>query len=183
MITDRLFVFVGDLSSKAFAFVVSGTSLAFSAIIGEVLTNHVGLAALAGGIGTGLAACFLVVPRIMEQRRKSRESNAKLESALLSKMTYLHKSEIDFYKLQLASERLIITIERNAKHKAISEWGAAVNHYQILAAQLRANKLTPDITLPVKTYADLLGDSDKEIKEVNAARVAESPPVVYNPPG
>jgi hypothetical protein len=176
--SERLFLFIGGLSSKAFAMLVTGLSAFFSVAIGEVMTDHVAYAALAGAIGTGLTASILVVPRIMEQRRKSRESAALLQSGLLSKMTDLHRSEVDFYKLQLASERLIITIERNAKHKAISEWGAAVNHYQILAAQLRANKLTPDIILTVKTYADILGDSDKEIKQVNAARVAEIPPTL-----
>lgn len=175
MMTERLFLFAGGLSAKTFALVLTGSSALFGIVLGEAFTSQASGAALAGGVATVLAGLVLVIPRVMEQRRKSRESAARLQTDLLTKMTEFHDRELNFYKCQLAAERLIITIERNAKHAAISEWGAAVNHYQILAAQLRANKLTPDIVLTVKTYAEVLGESDKEIKQVNATRVAESP--------
>lgn len=173
--TERLILFVSGLSWKVFAGLFTTSSAFFGIVLGEMTTNQIGLAGVAGAIATGLAGILLVVPRVMEQRRKSRESNAKLQSDLLVKMTELHKSEVDFYKAQLAAERLIITLERKSKHKAVNEWGSAVTGYRILAAQLRAHNITPEIEITPKTYEEIVGVEDDKIEEINQTRVAESP--------
>lgn len=173
--TERLILFVSGLSWKVFAGLFMTCSTFFGVVVGEITTNHLGTAGVAGAIATGLAGLVLVIPRMMEQRRKSRESNAKLQSDLLTKMTDLHKSEVDFYKAQLAAERLIITLERKSKHKAVNEWNSAVTGYRILAAQLRAHSIKPEIEITPKTYEEIVGAEDDKIEEINQTRVAESP--------
>lgn len=181
--TDRLLIFVSSLSWKAFAGVFTSSSMCLGLILGEMTTNQLGMAGIAGAFATALAGILLVVPRVMEQRRKSRESDAKLQSDLLTKMTSLHKDEIGFYQTQLAAERLIITLERKSKHKAVNEWGAAVTAYRILAAQLRAHDIVPEIEITPKTYDEIVGDEDDKIEDINKARVAESPSAYGASPG
>jgi hypothetical protein len=178
-VTDRLLIFVSGLSWKLFAGLFTSCSMFFGVVIGEMTTNQLGLAGIAGAVATALAGIVLVVPRVMEQRRKSRESAAKLQSDLLTKMTDLHKSEVDFYKAQLAAERLIITLERKSKHKAVNEWGAVCTAYRILAAQLRAHDITPEIQITPKSYEEIVGDEDSKIEQINKSRIEESAPAKY----
>lgn len=175
MIIERLFILIGSLSSKVFATVVTGTSGILGVIIGEIMTSQFSVAAVSGAFATAIAAVFLVIPRVMEQRRRSRESAAKMQSDLIKGMTDLHEREQNFLKTQLAAERLIITLERESKHNAVNEWNAAVNAYQIVVAQLRAHGIEPEITLHPKSYQDIVGQVDRQIKEINQTRVAEAP--------
>lgn len=172
---ERLFILIGGLSSKVFAVAVTGTSGFLGVVIGEVMTSSYTLAGIAGAIATVFAGVVLVIPRVMEQKRKSRESAAKLQSDLLGKMTDLHKSEVDFYKGRVAALELIVTLHVTAKHDAVSEWGAALNAYNILATQLRARDIEPAVVLNPKTYKEILGESDDEIKKIAKTRVAEAP--------
>lgn len=172
---ERLPLAIGGLSSKVFAAVVTGTSGLLGMVTGAAMTSQMWLAAISGATATGLAAVLLVIPRVMEQRRKSRESSAKLQKELLEKMTDLHAREVDFYKAQIASERLISALQVKAKHKAVNEWGAIKTAYVILAAQLRANKIAPEIEITLKDYDDIVGDSDAEITQIAKTRVAETP--------
>jgi hypothetical protein len=169
--TERLILFVSGLSWKVFAGLFTSSSMCLGVALGEIVTNDRITAVIAGGIATGLAGILLVVPRVMEQRRKSRESTAKLQSDLLSKMTDLHKSEVDFYKSQLAAERLIITLERKSKHKAVNEWNSAITAYRILGAQLRAHSIQPEIEITPKSYEEIVGAEDDKIEEINQIRV------------
>jgi hypothetical protein len=173
--TERLFLLVGGLSSKAFAVLVAGTSGFFGIVIGEALTNHIGLSALAGAIATTMAAVFLVIPRIMEQRRKSRESAAKVQSDAIALLMGAHDRDVAFYKAEIAALKLERAMLIDAKHKAAGEWMAALGGYRILVGQLRGLGQNPEIELHPAHYLDIVGEGDKALKEVAAARVAESP--------
>jgi uncharacterized membrane protein len=184
--TDRLFLFIGALSSKTFAMLVSSSSFLLSAAVGEALTNQAGLAILAGAIGTGFAAVCLVVPRVMEQRRKSRESTAKvqsdatesaakLQSDSIALLMNAHDRDVNFYKSEIAAAKLERAHLIDAKHKAAGEWFAAVNAFRILEGQLRGLGQSPEICLNPAKYLDIVGEADQSLKATAAARVSESP--------
>jgi hypothetical protein len=184
--TDRLFLFIGALSSKTFAMLVSSSSFLLSAAVGEALTNQAGLAILAGAIGTGFAAVCLVVPRVMEQRRKSRESTAKVQSDATERAAKLQSEaiallmgaqdrDVAFYKAEIAALKLERAMLIDAKHKAAGEWFAALNAYRILVGQLRELGKTPEFVLQPANYLDIVGEADQSLKKVAVSRVAESP--------
>ncbi|MEY2512007.1 MAG: hypothetical protein QOE26_2770 [Verrucomicrobiota bacterium] len=176
MLTERLFIFIGGLSSKAFAMLVTGFSAFSGVVIGEAITSQIGLSALAGGLATVFAAVFLVIPRVMEQRRKSRESNAKLQSDSIALLMTTQDRESAFYKAKIAALELIVNIHVKAKHDAIGEWSSMKDGYLILCGQIRALGKEPEIELHPKSYREVIGDSDIEIKAIAASRVAEAPP-------
>lgn len=176
-VTERLFILIGGLSSKVFAAVVTGTSGILGVLIGEVMTSQSGLAILSGALATAFAAVFLVIPRVMEQRRKSRESAAKLNSDSIALLMTAHDRDVAFFKDKIAALELTVALHVRAKHKAVNEWGAMTNGYNILAAQLRAHNLKPDLELESKTYADIVGDSDDEITAIAKDRVTKALPV------
>lgn len=173
---ERLFLFASALSSKTFAILVTGLSAFFSFVLGEAVTDHVAGAALAGTIGTALAAVFLVVPRIMEQRRKSRESAAKLNSDSIAILMKAHDRDVAFYKDKISALELIVALHVKSKHQAVGEWSAALNAYRILVGQLRSLDQRPEIELHPKTYLEIVGESDQRIESLAAARVAEPSP-------
>ncbi len=173
--TDRFFILIGGLSSKAFAMLFAGSSALLGIVIGEAATNDLARAGVAGAIGTCIAAIFLVVPRIMEQRRKSRESEAGLRADAIHLLVTAHDRDIAFYTDKVAALELIVTLERNAKHDAVNEWGSMKDGYLILAGQLKSLGEKPEITIQTKTYREIIGDSDSEIKAIKAARVEITP--------
>lgn len=174
--TDRFIVFIGSLSSKGFAMLVTGFSAFTGWVIGEGITSQFGLSALAGGMATTLAAVFLVIPRIMEQRRKSRESNAKLLDDSIALLMSAHDRDVAFYAAEITALKLERAHLIDAKHKAAGEWMSALNAYQILVGQLRGLGQAPEITITPARYLDIVGEADESLKSVAAARVAGSAP-------
>jgi hypothetical protein len=173
--TDRFIVFIGGLSSKGFAMLVTGFSAFSGVIIGEGITSQFGLSALAGGMATTMAAVFLVIPRVMEQRRKSRESTAKLQSDSIALLTSAHDRDLAFYQAEIAALKLERAHLIDAKHSAAGEWMAALQAYHILVGQLRELGHKPEFILQPAKYLDIVGEADESLKSVAAARVAQSP--------
>lgn len=182
MMTERLFLFVGTLSSKAFAMLVMGTSAFFSGALGEFITSQVSGAAIAGTIGTCLAAAFLVIPRVMEQRRKSRESNAQLNKDSIAILVSTHDRDVISYRDKIAALELIATLHIKAKHKAVGEWGNISTAYRVLLAQLRDKGITPAMEVPIASYEEIIGETDDKIEAIATNRVAESPTAYVAPP-
>ncbi len=170
--TDRFFLLVGSFSSKAFAMLFTGCSALVGVVIGEAVTNDLVRAGFAGAVGTCIAAVFLVIPRIMEQKRKSRESNAKLQADSIALLMNAHDRDVAFYKSEIAALKLERAHLIDAKHKAAGEWFAALNAYRILVGQLRGLGQTPEFELEPAKYLDIVGEGDKTMKDVAAARVA-----------
>lgn len=173
--TDRLFLFIGALSSKAFALLVTGTSAFMGIVIGEAMMSQAGLAALSGAIATTFTAVFLVIPRIMEQRRKSRESESKLRSDSIALLMSAHDRDVAFYKGEIAALKLERAHLIDAKHKAAGEWFAALNAYRILVAQLRGLGQNPEFELLPANYLDIVGEADNALKDAASAGVAANP--------
>ncbi len=173
--TDRFFLLVGSFSSKAFAMLFTGCSALVGVVIGEAVTNDLVRAGFAGAVGTCLAAVFLVIPRIMEQRRKSRESSAKLQADSIALLMSAHDRDVAFYKAEIAALKLERAMLIDAKHKAAGEWFAAVQGFGILVGQLRGLGQQPEIELHPANYIDIVGEGDKALKDVAAARVSEMP--------
>ncbi len=171
--TDRFFLMVGSFSSKAFAMLFTGCSALVGVVIGEAVTNDLFRAGFAGAVATCVAAVVLIIPRIMEQRRKSRESNAKLHADSVALLTNAHARDLAFYKDEITSLKLERAHLIDAKHKAAGEWFAALNAYRILVGQLRGLGQKPEFALQPADYLDIVGEGDKTLKDVAAARVSE----------
>jgi hypothetical protein len=174
--TERFFLLIGGLSSKAFAMLVTSCSAFLGLVFGEAMTNDLGRAGIAGAVATGLAAVFLVIPRIMEQRRKSRESAAKLNADSIALLMKAHDRDIDFYKSEIAALKLERALLIDAKHKAVGEWTASFQGYMVLVGQLRGLGQKPEIELQPAKYLDIAGEADETMKQVAAARVANGAP-------
>ncbi len=150
----------------------AGSSAFLGIVIGEAATNDLARAGVAGAIGTCIAAIFLVVPRIMEQRRKSRESNEKLRSDSIALLVSAHDRKEAFYTDEIAALKLERAMLIDARHKATGEWFSALNAYRILAGQLRGLGQKPEFELKSVDYLDIVGEGDKTLKDVAAARVS-----------
>lgn len=175
MVSERLFLFVGALSSKAFAILFASSCTIIAALIGAINTNQISGALNAALAGTVPVAICLVIPRVMEQRRKSRESAAQLQKDAIELLVKAQRRDVDFYKEKIAALELAVTLHIKAKHKAVGEWDASKTAYQILHTQLRANKIEPDITITVPSYDEIVGETDDKIEAIAAARVADPP--------
>ncbi len=170
--TDRFFLFVGGLTSKAFAMLFTTCSAFIGVVIGEVTTNDLARAGVYGAIATCIAGAVLVVPRVMEQRRKSRESAAKIQADSIALLMSAHDRDLGFYQSEIAALKLERAMLTDARHKAAGEWFAAVNAYRILAGQLRGLGQQPEFELHPAKYLDIVGESDKSLKAIANARVA-----------
>lgn len=175
---ERGFMFVAGLSFKALLVLATGISSTLGIVIGEGMTKQWGSAGLAGAIASALTVGLLVIPRIMEQRRKSRLTNAEINEQttqqIISRLTQVHTAELEFFKRRLDEKDLIATLERKGKHKAVNEWTGALAHISVIEAQLKEAGLPPAKAYQPKSYAEIVGDGDQRIEDVQAARVKES---------
>lgn len=185
-------MFLGGLSYKAFSTICVTLSAVIGTILGEGLTNQWGSATLAGVIGSSTVGLFLVIPRIMEQRRKSKESVAdiaeKITTDAFKRIMDVHKAELDFFKQkladmgkQVADKEMIAVLERSGKHKAVNEWTGALAHIAVIERQLVEAGHKPAKEYTPKAYIEVIGEEDKQIKQVQresretAAAVAALP--------
>lgn len=156
--------------------VVTSFSAVTGVLLGEAMTSQIGLSALAGGIATTMATVFLVIPRIMEQRRRTRETSAKIQADSIALLMSAHDRDVAFYKTEIAEGKLERANLIDAKHRAAGEWMAALNAYHILVGQLRELGHKPEMTLHPAPYMDIVNEADESLKATAAARVADTPP-------
>jgi hypothetical protein len=172
-------VLVGKGKTMTLAASVSGL-LGFT--FTEVLTSQWGLAAISTIVASIGGAAFVAFPKIITARAdaRARDSAARETETtnLIERMTTFHGAEIQFYQRRVAEKELIATLERKSKHKALSECQRCVFQINLLESMLRANNVVPP-EFVVTPYQALVGDEDRQIEGLAAARVAESS-VIYS---
>lgn len=182
-------IYISGLSYKACVALSVPIGTLLGIVFGEAATNQWGAATLAGVIAGGFTTIVTILPRIMEQRRKSRLTDAEVrETATANLITrlqdshktdmaalrQLHVQEVEFLKRVIAEKELVATLERQAKHDAVAEWTDAATMLAVYASILKeAGKEAPPYT--TKTYKEVVGKADEEIKAIATARVADSP--------
>lgn len=147
-----------------------------AALLEQLVTGNWGSAGLAGVIGAMFMTVMLVTPRLIEQRRKNRESDASISDGKMEKfmqrlerfyegqITYAN-THMGFYR-KLAVERdLQASMERNSKHKYQSQLTGAETVIQVLLIQLVQASIEPKMQYHAKTYEELAGEEDKAITE------------------
>ncbi len=154
--------------------------------IGELVTNQWGTAGLSGVIGGTVMALVLVVPRVMEQRRKSHESEATISSKLFEQQAKFYERRllilndiVRYYQIVAAQRDLIATYERNSKHDVLSQLNAAEiaireHEYQAASGGRKFQEYRP------RSYSEICGDNDRKVERAKD-RIAEAVPVAAAP--
>lgn len=154
--------------------------------LGELMTNQWGAAGLSGVIGGTLMAVVLVVPRVMEQRRKTQESEATISSKLFEQQAKFYERRllilndiVRYYQIVAAQRDLIATYERSSKHDVLSQLNAAElaireHEYQAASAGRPFHQYQP------RSYADICGDNDRKVERAKD-RIADAVPVATAP--
>lgn len=179
----RIAAFITGLSIKGLLALSTSICGTFGIIIGELSTGQWGAAGLAGVIASGLGAVFVVVPKIMEQRRESKKTYSEIRekeiTSTVERLSSVCEREKAFLNLQIAELSLSVTLERGSKHDAIAELTDAQNRNIILTEQLRKVDIEPLVKVHQIDYRELSGKADDTLREmrkktVEAARDAIS---------
>lgn len=177
----KLINFIAGLSIKGLAMASSTVSGIFGVILGEIFTNQWGVAGLAGVIASAFGASFVVIPKIMEQRRETKKTYSEIRekeiTSTVERLSSVCEREKAFLNLQIAELSLSVTLERGSKHDAIDELTDAQSRNRILIEQLRKAGVEPLVTVHEIDYKTLSGKADETLREmrkktVEAAREA-----------
>lgn len=162
---------IGALSAKKLLAIGVPLGSLLGAGLGEMWTGSWGSAGLAGVVGASLTTAFLGLPKVMEQRRKNRESKAALAANELTRTIAFYERELkraqqgmSFYRSVAVERDLQATMERTSKHKFQSQLSGAEGIISVLCMQLASADINPHEEYHRQTYDQLAGEEDKEIK-------------------
>lgn len=183
-IVGRIAAFITSLSIKGLLALSSTLCGVIGVTLGEMSTGNWGAAGLAGVIASGLGAAFVVVPKIMEQRRETKKTYSEIRekeiSSTVERLSTTCEREKAFLNLQIAELALSLTLERGSKHDAIAELTDAQARNNILSEQLLKAGIEPLVKVHAIDYRQLSGKADNTLREmrektVEAAREAIPP--------
>src|SRR5436190_21327803 len=113
-IFGRITAFITGLSIKGLVALSSSICGTLGLVIGERATGQWGTAGFAGVVAGGLGAAFVVVPKIMEQRRESKKSFSEIRekeiASTVERLSSVCEREKAFLTLQIAELSLSVTL-------------------------------------------------------------------------
>jgi len=171
----RVAVFITGLSLKGLFALSSSICGVIGVTLGEVVTGQWGAAGLAGVVASGLGAAFVVVPKVMEQRRESKKTYSEIRekeiASTVERLSSVCEREKAFLNLQIAELALSVTLERGSKHDAIAELTDAQSRNNILIEQLYKAGIEPLVKVHTIDYRTLSGKADDTLREMRKKSV------------
>jgi hypothetical protein len=174
-IFGRIAAFITGLSIKGLLALSTSLCGTFGIILGEWTTGQWGTAGFAGVIASGLGAAFVVIPKIMEQRRESKKTFSEIRekeiTSTVDRLSSVCEREKAFLNLQIAELALSLTLERSSKHDAIAELTDAQSRNIILIEQLQKANIQPLVAIHHIDYRELSGKADDTLREMRKKTV------------